>query len=116
MRRMSLFLVLMFVATAAFAGDPLKVGPGIYKPQFENDRLRVMVAEFKPGEMIAMHDHPDHLAYVLSGGKLDITGSDGKVAHFDLAEGESVFLPAQSHSAKNMGMTVVKVLVIELKK
>lgn len=99
----------------AHAQDPLKVG-SVYSPVLENERVRVMVATFPPGGDIAMHSHPDHVVYVLAAGTLDIVGANGKVDAYALKEGQAVWLPAQSHSAKNTGSSAVRVLVIELKK
>jgi len=95
--------------------DPLTVGPNIYKLVFENERVRVLDVSFKPGEEIAMHAHPDHVAYVRSGGKLKISHSTGAPEEFDLKPGQAVFLPAQAHSAKNVGKTPIKLVVLEIK-
>jgi len=97
------------------AQDPAKVNPSIYKQQFENERVRVFLIEFKPGEAIGMHSHPDHLAYALTAGTLEITGADGKSQVAELKEGDTLFLPAQSHSAVNKGAKKLRALVVELK-
>ena len=31
------------------------------------------------GDKMAVHSHPDHLVYVIAGGKVRFTGADGKV-------------------------------------
>lgn len=105
-------------ATAAPApspNDPLVVGPNIYKFVFENDHVRVLEVGFKPGDSIKMHSHPDHLVYVISGGKLKITPTEGAAKDFDLKAGQAVFLNAQSHAAENIGKTPIKLVVVELK-
>lgn len=109
-------LVPLLAASAiALAQDPIATGPTIYSPLLDNPRVRLMQAEFAPGASIGLHKHPDHAVYVLAGGTLHITGADGKMQVFDLKQGETVWLPAQSHSAVNPGKTTVRVLVIELK-
>lgn len=116
MKLLSAVVVCLVVAlSAGAADDPLKAGPSIYQMKFENERVRALVAEFKPGASISLHRHPDHLAYVLQGGTLHVTGADGKMQVFELKEGESVYLPAQAHSAMNPGKSTVRVLVVELK-
>jgi beta-alanine degradation protein BauB len=95
--------------------DPVLVGPDIYKMVLDDDHARVLEVTFKAGAEIGMHKHPDHFAYVLTPGKLTITGEDGKAQDFDLKAGAGMFLPAQSHSAKNPGTTEVKAVVFELK-
>ena len=62
-----------------------------------------------------MHHHPQHVVYVLTGGKLKLV-SEGKTQELDLKEGSALFLDAQNHEATNTGKTVIDLLVVELKK
>lgn len=103
------------VLPSAFAQDPAKVGPDIYKCTLDNERVRVCEVTFKPGAKIAKHSHPDHVAFVIRGGKLRITGDDGKTQDIDLKPGQAHWLTAQSHSAENVGKTRVRLVVVELK-
>ena len=109
-------LVSLGVASAAIAQDPATVGPQIYKQVLDNERVRVFEVTFKPGATIDTHSHPDHVAYVLSGGKLEITGKDGKTDVYDLKKGQAVFLPAQSHKARNASKSTTRLVVVERKK
>ncbi len=95
--------------------DPMKVAKNVYKFIMENDRVRVLEASFKPGDKAIMHDHPDHLVYVLNDGKINLKSS-GKTDVLDLKKGQAVFLKAQSHEAENTGKTDLHLLVVELKK
>jgi len=95
--------------------DPMKVAKNVYKFIMENDRVRVLEASFKPGDKAIMHDHPDHLVYVLSDGKIKLKSS-GKTDVLELKKGQAVFLKAQSHEAENTGKTDLHLLVVELKK
>jgi oxalate decarboxylase/phosphoglucose isomerase-like protein (cupin superfamily) len=61
-----------------------------------------------------MHDHPDHLVYVLNDGKMNLKPS-GKTDVLDLKKGQAIFLKAQSHEAENTGKTDLDLLVVELK-
>jgi quercetin dioxygenase-like cupin family protein len=81
----------------------------------ENDRVRVVETLFRPNDKAPMHSHPDHLVYVLKGGKLKITTS-GKTDEFELKNGQAIFFQAQSHEVENTGKTDVDLLVVELKK
>lgn len=117
MKKSVLIILLYFIVSGnASAQDPLKVGPNIYKSLFENERGRVLEVTFEPGESIDVHQHPDHFVYVISAGKLRINVKNGETADYDLKEGEATFIPAQFHSATNIGNTKVKVIVIEIKK
>jgi len=95
--------------------DPMKVAKNVYKFIMENDRVRVLEASFKPGDKAIMHDHPDHVVYVLNDGKINLKSS-GKTDVLDLKKGQAVFLKAQAHEAENTGKTDLHLLVVELKK
>ncbi len=95
--------------------DPLEVASNVYKFIMENERVRVLNPTFQPGDKAIMHHHPDHVIYVLKGGKAKLT-SEGKTDVLDLETGKAVFLSAQTHEAVNVGSTVLDLLVVELKK
>lgn len=96
------------------AQDPLVVGPDIYRVVLENERVRVLEARFKPGAKIAVHTHPDHVAVVTSAGRLAITNAEGTQVH-DAKVGDTFYIPAESHSAENVGTTEFVCVVTELK-
>ena len=95
--------------------DPMEVASNVYKLIMENDRVRVFNVTFQPDDKAVMHHHPDHVVYVLKGGKAKLT-SQGKTDILDLKTGEAIFLKAQSHEAENIGQTTLDLLVVELKK
>jgi beta-alanine degradation protein BauB len=94
--------------------DPLVAASNVYKLLNENEKARVFKVTFKPGEIAKMHHHPDHLAYVLKGGKLQLT-SQGKTDEIDVKEGSVIFLKEQDHEAKNVGNSTIDLIVVELK-
>jgi len=94
--------------------DPMTVASNVYKFLNENERVRVLEVVFKPGETAKMHYHPEHVVYVLKGGKLRLT-SEGKTQIMDLAPGSVLFLKEQNHEATNVGNSVIDLLVTELK-
>jgi len=110
-----LFVAMMLIGRVALAADPTEVAPDMYKLQYENDRVRVLQVIFKPGQSIPEHSHPDHFVYVVEGGNLKITKSDGTVTDAVLKVGDIVWINAEAHSAVNTGSTVVRLLVTELK-
>ena len=107
-------MVFVFCMKPAMAQDPLEVAPDMYKKHFENDRVRVAEVTFQPGQEIAVHSHPDHVAYLLSGGKLSVT-TNGKAEDIEVKTGDVVWFDAVTHEATNVGTTEVRILVIELK-
>jgi Uncharacterized conserved protein, contains double-stranded beta-helix domain len=95
--------------------DPLVAAANIYKLKAENDYARVLEVVFKPGDTAKMHHHPQHMAYVIKGGRLKLT-SGGKSQEMTLTDGQVVFLERQHHEAQNVGDTTVDLLVVEFKK
>ncbi len=112
----ALFGITQLVATSAFAADPLAVAPEMYKLLFENEKVRVMQVTFDPGQSIPKHSHPDHFVFVNQPGKLQLTTEGGKPADVDLETGKVMWIPSETHSAKNIGKSKVQLLVTELKK
>ncbi len=115
-RPLALCFALVLASTLpAFSQDPVKVGPRIYKCVFENERTRVCEVTFKPGDRIAVHSHPDHLVYAMSSGKLRITPAGKDAAEAEVKPGMVLWIPAESHSAVNVGNTDVRLVVVEMK-
>lgn len=102
-------------APAPAGTEPHKAGPTIYRSVFENERVRVFEVTFEKGAKIASHSHPDHAVYVLDGGKLRIASPGSAPQDLDLKAGEGAYLPAQAHTAQNIGDTRVRLIVYELK-
>jgi len=95
--------------------DPLDVAKNVYKFKMENDKVRVLQVTFKPGDKAVMHYHPDHVVYVIEGGKAKLTTQE-KTDILNLKTGDAIFLDAQSHEVENTGKTKLDLLVVELKK
>lgn len=108
-------LLLTLVTGVVAAQDPLSVGGDVYKLLFENERIRMLEVTFKPGAKIGSHSHPDHFGYTVMGGTLRITDAAGKVNDAALDQGAVLWIPAETHSAENIGPTTIKVIVTELK-
>jgi beta-alanine degradation protein BauB len=95
--------------------DPAKAASDVYKMVMENDRVRVLEVNFKPGQATVMHRHPDHVVYVLADYSLDIMLPDGSSQKVPLKAGQTLWIGAGPHAAKNIGKTEGRALVIELK-
>jgi len=105
----------LLTAFAYMPQDPMRVGPGIYHLKLDNDRVRVFIVKFAPGQSIDVHAHPDHMVYAVKGGRLMIHEVGKEPMTMNVPTGATLYLPAQSHSAKNTGRTAMKLLVVELK-
>ncbi len=113
------FILAMVAAiyfSLAFAQDPVKVSPTVYKTLLENERVRVLEITVKPGEATAMHAHPDYSLYVIEGGLVRLFSSpaDTGVA-VELKTGAVSWRDAEAHFGKNVGTTTVRLLATELK-
>jgi len=95
--------------------DPMVAASNVYKLLNENETFRVLEVVFRPGDIAKMHHHPEHLAYVLKGGRLRLN-SNGKTDEIDLTDGSVVFLREQNHEATNVGDSTIDLIVVESKK
>ena len=112
---LSLGIILM-IGTCLYAQDPVKAASNVYKKVvLDNENVRVIQVEFAPGEVAPWHQHPNHVVYVLAGGKIEITDKGKEAQSMDLNEGDAMYLPAVTHMAKNIGTTTIKLLVTEIK-
>jgi quercetin dioxygenase-like cupin family protein len=91
-----------------------KVAPTMYKVLSDTLGIRVMEAAYKPGESSAMHVHPDFALYILEGGKIEITNKEGAKQLVDFKTGMGIVLPTDTHTARNVGTTTVRLVVVEV--
>ena len=120
-QRTVLFAGGMFVVLSALfvnlsrAQDPVQVGPNNYKLLMENDRVRVLDVQYKPGQKVGSHFHPDHVAYVIAAAKMRITPAGGTPQELEPKVGDVLWLPAQTHSGENIGTGDLHIVIVELK-
>ncbi len=95
--------------------DPAVVAADVYKPLLENDRVRVLDVRLMPSQEAPMHNHPDHVLYVITDCTFMITRPDGRSYELALEAGQVLWSGAEAHAAKNIGTTETHTLAIELK-
>ena len=111
-----LFGLFLIQSTSVQAQDPVKAASNVYKKiLLENDQVRVLQVEFAPGDIAPWHEHPNHVLYVLTDGKIEITDKGKPPMVAELKAGDVMFMPAVTHMAKNIGTTTLKLIVTELK-
>jgi quercetin dioxygenase-like cupin family protein len=111
-----LFGLLLMVCTSVSAQDPMKAAPNVYKKVLlENEQVRVIAIEFAPGDTAPWHQHPDHVVYALTDGKLEITDKGKPAVVLEVKAGDAMYLTAVTHMAKNIGTNPLKLIVTELK-
>ena len=103
------------LAWVARAQDPVTTNPGKYKTIFENDRVRLLEFQDKPGEVTVMHHHPDRLVYSLAPWKKKFRFPDGRTAVAEGKTGDATWAEAGDHAGENIGSTDTHILIFELK-
>ena len=112
-------LPLLAISPRADAQDAAKVQPGSYRVVFENDKLRVLEYNSRPGMGVCgsgMHSHPAHLTVLLSAGRVRVRTPDGKVTQGAAMQSGTVFWSeAETHETENVGGSAMRSLLVELK-
>jgi hypothetical protein len=118
-RRMVLALVpSLLMAKDALAQDAAKMQPGSYRVVLENDRVRVLEFNSRPGLGVCgqgMHSHPAHLTVALSPAKVRVKLPDGKTLVGENRTGDVFWSEAETHETENITGKDVRALLIELK-
>lgn len=119
-RRSALIAALAMLATAggAQAQDAAKVQPRAYRVAFENDKLRALEFNSRPGMGVCgsgMHSHPAHLTVTLSAGKARLKLPDGTTSVGENKIGEVFWSEAETHEVENISGRDMRALLIELK-
>jgi mannose-6-phosphate isomerase-like protein (cupin superfamily) len=115
--RLPLLTVLgfLFCMSGLSAQDAEKATPKVVKLKLENERVRVLEALSNPGDKENMHSHPANIVYVIEGGKLRITTSDGKTSEVEFKAGDTIWREPVTHAAENIGTTRFHAIIVELK-
>lgn len=109
-----LFLFVLIQTEQIHAQDVHKTAPNVYNLLADTLRIRIFEINFGPGESAAMHRHPDHAVYTLSSGKLEITNDKGVKEIIEFPAGLGFVFPSESHSAKNIGPSSARAIVVEV--
>ena len=115
MRKLACAVVLLCLATACFAQDPVKVDPKHYSVVTENERVRVLKIHYGPHEKSPMHEHPDLVVTFLTDGKTRFHMPDGKTEDDTAKAGESRFMAATKHAPENTSDKPLEAVLVELK-
>ena len=99
------------------AQDAAKVQPSSYRVVLENNRVRVLDYNGRPGMGVCgtgLHHHPPHLTVRLTSAKVRIT-ENGRILVVDNKLGDVFWSEAVTHETENVGGASVRSLIIELK-
>jgi len=112
----ALIIALSLVAARAHAQDAAQTDPTKYKAILENECVRVLEYNDRPGDRTHEHRHPAFVLYALSGFKRTLTLPGGKVLSREFKPGDVMWSEAQTHIGENVGDTPTRVIIVELKK
>ena len=111
-------LPLLALADSARAQDAARMQPRAYKVTLENDKLRVLEFNSKPGMGVCgegMHSHPAHLSVALSPAKAKVRLPDGTIIVAENKLGDVWWEEATTHQVENISGRDVRALIIEMK-
>jgi quercetin dioxygenase-like cupin family protein len=94
--------------------DAVSVDPAHYKVLADTLGIRMVEANYKPGDSSALHWHPDYAIYAAEGGKVTFYDKDGKSNEVTLPTGATLIKGGEWHSAKNTGTNPIKVILVEV--
>ncbi len=100
---------------AAVKNDPVEVDSKHYKLEFENERVRVVRANYGPHEKSVMHDHPALAVAFLSDHHCRFAYDDGRTEEIREKAGKVMFMPAVRHLPENLASEPLQVVLVELK-
>jgi len=95
----------------------------------ENEDVQVVEIRYEPGSVSPLHTHefPRRAIYVESGGTLEITPGrklddgtlklvpGGEATRIEITAGQALWLPAQTHTLRNVGKTFIRAIEVEIK-
>ena len=118
-RRQTMALLAAFGVTPdALAQDAPTSDPRSYRVVLDNDRVRVLEYQSRPGLGVCgqgMHYHPARVSVSLTGAKLKRVSADGQVKLTETQPGHLFFAEAETHSTEIIGGSGTRTYIIELK-
>lgn len=94
--------------------DPPVTDPGLYAVIYENERVRVLEYQDRPGDRTHPHRHPDSVMVTLSGFRRRVAHG-GRSVEVELPAGAVRWVGAQEHQGENIGDTPSHAIFVELK-
>jgi hypothetical protein len=107
---------LYLVSASAFAQDPVQTDGEKYRAILENECVRVLEYNDRPGDKTHQHRHPAFVLYALSGFTRTLTLPGGKVLRREFKPGDVMWSEEQTHIGENVGDTPTRVIIVELRK
>jgi len=94
--------------------DAVTAAPHFYRVVEENDRVKILEARGKAGDVTVMHTHPNLVAIPLEDGKERFTFPNGDSIELEFTAGQPIFTEGIEHSTEVLGETT-HVILVEIK-
>jgi hypothetical protein len=98
--------------------DPLTVAGPNGKLLQDSLGIKIFEVSVKPGELAALHRHPDHALYILQGGRAIVYSKDfpgaEKGLEMEFKSGTGWVMGPVTDSARNIGKTTIRMLEIDV--
>ena len=98
--------------------DPLKIAGENGKLLKDSLGIKIYEVWVKPGELAALHSHPDHAMYIIEGGKAIVYSKDfpggEKGIPMEFKTGDGWVMGPVTDSARNIGSTTIKMLEVDV--
>ncbi|NQZ22692.1 MAG: hypothetical protein HRT53_11610 [Colwellia sp.] len=108
-------IILLFFSITSLADDKR----GKREVLLDNSSVEVVRLTYPVGAESGMHTHkhPNRVVYFVKGGKLALIPEDKKHQStvINVADGQTLFLPATTHNVKNIGHTKIIIVETEIK-
>ncbi|HLF30049.1 MAG TPA: hypothetical protein VI566_03370 [Xanthomonadales bacterium] len=115
----ALFVLAVLAVSTSVAQDqidPVSASPGLYRVLLENEHVRVVEYRIEPGQKEPWHTHPAKVMYVIEGGTLRITLTDGTSFISSEQAGDAHWMgPVGLHFGENIGHTPIRIVMVEVK-
>jgi hypothetical protein len=95
--------------------DAVRVEPGRYRVEFENERVRVVRLHFEPGEEGVMVAHPPRVLVTLSDVAVRLRFADGSTDERAAPAGVAGWLDGETLQTRNTGAGRLQVVLVEPK-
>src|SRR5437764_14170755 len=114
MKTLAAMILFSLMLPILAAQDVMQSHPRQLKVLAENSQVRVLRFAPTKGESTPMHSHPKTVVYVVKGGKIRLTSSDGSSSVVELKTGETQLPAPVTHSDE--ALDDLEVILVELKK
>lgn len=105
--------LILFSAALGMIAGVASAHEGIFRPEFQNQQVRVARVRLEPHQQIPMHEVPPHVAVWLTDGELKVSYPDARSEVRRFHAGQTMWVAMGKHSGENVGAHAMEFVVIE---